>query len=458
MAGGMSFARRREALELASRALDGVDESLWQAQGGELGPFMALVDRLGVRAGTARVAVLSEAVDRGETGDKPGAVHTWLMEWAPSLRTGGSAQLVKVVDASSEQRYAQLREALLQARVTVGNAACVVDELERLRHRLHPDAHEDAMGALVALAENGRPRDIRRLRQDLVARYGHHGELQVEQDRLRERTSLSQPIGDGGGLFDYHLVVDAEAKAVIEAALGPLSAPRPVEGEPDRRPSGQRRLEALLDVVRRGVASADGVATTPKSQLFVTMALDDLVARTNAGTVVGSADAGALLAPETVRRLACDAGLVPVVLGGRGELLEMGRSTRYFTEAQVRALWLRDGGCSFPGCTVPAAWCDAHHLWHWCDGGSSDLDHGALLCGRHHSVVHAKGYHGEVVDGRVHWDLTPGAYDHWLAQRRAQAGDRAAGYQPEPAPVREYDVWHQLTTDAGDPELPPWRP
>ena len=342
--------------------------------------------------------------------------------------------------------------------MTVGNAACVVDELERLRHRLHPDAHEDAMGVLVALAENGRPRDIRRLRQDLVARYGHHGELQVEQDRLRERTSLSQPIGDGGGLFDYHLVVDAEAKAVIEAALAPLSAPRPVEGEPDRRPSGQRRLEALLDVVRRGVASADGVATTPKSQLFVTMALDDLVARTNAGTVVGSADAGALLAPETVRRPACDAGLVPVVLGGRGELLEMGRSTRYFTEAQVRALWLRDGGCSFPGCTVPAAWCDAHHLWHWCDGGSSDLDHGALLCGRHHSVVHAKGYHGEVVDGRVHWDLTPGAYDHWLAQRRAQAGDRAAGYQPEPPPVREYDVWHQLSTDAGDPELPPWRP
>lgn len=463
MAGGMSFAKRREALELASRALEAVDQSLWQAQGGELGPFMALVDRLGEQVGGARVAVLSEAVARGETGDKPGSVHTWLLEWAPSLRSGGSAELVKVVDASREQRYAQLREALLQARVPVGNAACVVEEFERLRHRLHPDAHEDAMGVLVALAENGRRRDIRRLRQDLVARYGHHGELQAEHDRLRERTSLSQPIGDGGGLFDYHLVVDAEAKAVIEAAVGPLSAPRPVEGEPDRRPSGQRRLEALLDVVRRGVASADGVATTPKSQLFVTMALDDLVARANAGTVVGSADARSLLGPETVRRLACDAGLVPVVLGGRGEVLEMGRSTRYFTEAQVRALWLRDGGCSFPGCTVPAAWCDAHHLWHWCDGGPSDLDHGALLCGRHHSVVHTKGYHGQVVDGQVQWDLTPGAYDHWLAQRRAQAGDRAAGdraagYWAGPPPVREYDVWEQLTTDAGDPGLPPWRP
>lgn len=112
---------------------------------------------------------------------------------------------------------------------------------------------------------------------------------------------------------------------------------------------------------------------------------------------------------------------------------------------------------------MPAAWCDAHHLWHWCDGGPSDLDHGALLCGRHHSVVHTKGYHGQVVDGQVLRDLTPGAYDHWLAQRRAQAGDRAAGdraagYWAGPPPVREYDVWEQLTTDAGDPGLPPWRP
>ena len=126
------------------------------------------------------------------------------------------------------------------------------------------------------------------------------------------------------------------------------------------------------------------------------------------------ARAGELLGPETVRRLACDAGVVPVVLGTQGEVVDLGRRHRLFTGAQVRALWLRDGTCSFPDCTVPATWCDAHHLWHWADGGPTDLDHAALLCGRHHTVVHTKGYHGEVHAGSVRWDLTEGAYDHWL--------------------------------------------
>jgi hypothetical protein len=485
----MSFAKRLKALQRACAALDGLDAELWQVHSADLGPLMSRVDRLGEQVGGARAAVLGEAVERGETGKGPAGAHAWLLKWAPSYRSGGSAQLVRVVDATREQRYAQLRDAMLAARVPVANAVCVVEEFERLRHRLHPEAQEPALECLVSLAEDGGRREIRAVRQRLVARFGHHGELQAEQDQLQARTSMSQPLADGGGLFDYHLVVDAEAKAVIEAAVGALSAPRPVEGEPDHRPSGQRRLEALIDVVRRGVASADGVATTTKAQLFVTMPLADLVARANAGTLLASADAGSLLGPETVRRLACDAGVIPVVLGGQGEALDLGSTVRLFTQGQVKALWLRDGGCTFPGCSVPAAWSDAHHLWHWVDGGPTDLDNAGLLCGRHHSVVHSKGHLGRVVKGQVVWELVPGAYDRWLAGRRAAAGDRAAGDRaaggvrllPEhaadppadhaadpPAGVadpaegcarqREFDVWGVPVTGSGQPALPPWRP
>ena len=212
-------------------------------------------------------------------------------------------------------------------------------------------------------------------------------------------------MADGGGLFEYTMLVDPDAKAVIEAAVQGLSAPRPAEGEPDLRPSGQRRMDALLEVVRRGVASADGVPTTPKAELYVTVALDDLVARVNAATVFGSGEAGTLLAPETVRRIACDAGIIPVVLGKDGQVLDLGRRFRHFTSAQARALWLRDGACTFPDCTVPASWCDGHHLWHWADGGPTNLDNAALLCGRHHTIVHKKGYHAQLHDGRVEWDL-----------------------------------------------------
>ena len=104
------------------------------------------------------------------------------------------------------------------------------------------------------------------------------------------------------------------------------------------------------------------------------------------------------LAPETVRRLACDASVVPVVLGSRGEVLDLGRTVRLFSPAQTRRLWLRDGGCTYPGCGAPPAWTDGHHLVHWADFGSSDLSNAALLCERHHTIVHQRRLAGRVVD------------------------------------------------------------
>ena len=152
---------------------------------------------------------------------------------------------------------------------------------------------------------------------------------------------------------------------------------------------------------------------------MLTMSYDDLAGRVGAATVIGSAQGGSLIAPETVRRLACDANVIPTVLGGSGEILEQGRSTRLATPGQLAALWLRDSGCTFPGCTTPAHWCDAHHLVHWADGGKTDLTNLALLCGRHHSVAHRDHLIGDVnaaggaVDrAAVTWNVIPGSYDH----------------------------------------------
>ena len=106
-----------------------------------------------------------------------------------------------------------------------------------------------------------------------------------------------------------------------------------------------------------------------KATVMVTIGLDDLKNRTRPGVLVGGVDAGTLLGPETVRRLACDAALIPAVLDTDGQLLRLGRTRRAFTSAQIRALWLRDRHCTFPGCHAPATWSDAHHLRHWVDGG-----------------------------------------------------------------------------------------
>jgi hypothetical protein len=96
-----------------------------------------------------------------------------------------------------------------------------------------------------------------------------------------------------------------------------------------------------------------------------------------AAAVLGSRATGELLDPGTARRIACDAGIIPAVLGSRGEILDQGRLQRVFTLGQIRAPWRRDRHCTFPDCDTPAAWCDAHHLTHWIDGGPTDLSNAA---------------------------------------------------------------------------------
>jgi len=154
--------------------------------------------------------------------------------------------------------------------------------------------------------------------------------------------------------------------------------------------------------------------------------LDQLRNRTGAATTIGGLDAGTLLAPDTVRRIACDAGVIPIVLGAEGEVLDWGRERRLFTPAQTKGLWLRDGGCTFPGCSAPPQWCDVHHLVHWADHGPTDLGNAALLCERHHTIVHSRRLAGHVADGHladdrpgglVRWDLTRGSYDDLLRDR-----------------------------------------
>ena len=458
MGGGMSFEEGRAAVAQVCGVLTGIEGDLWAAGGAELGQFMAQLDELATRVDAARVDVLREAVDRGEAGAGHAGAHAWLLDHSPSLRAGGSARVVRLAEAAHDDRYAALLAAVRETRVPLVAAAVVVDEFERLGPRLADGAEGPVLEGLIDVASWGRPKDVRGIRDRLVAKYGALGEFQVEQDRACERRSLSQPFSDSTGLFEYTMVVDAEAKAILEAAVQGLSAPRPAEGEPDRRPSGQRRMDALLEVVRRGVASADGVPTTPKAELFVTVSLGDLVARSNAATVFGSGEAGTLLGPETARRIACDAGVVPVVLGKDGQILDVGRRFRLFTSAQLRALWLRDGGCTFPDCTVPASWCEGHHLRHWADGGSTDLGNAALLCGRHHTIVHRKGYLGELVDGHVRWALVPGSYDHWLARQSGSCRDPGSNPLVRPA-IRTYDVWgEQATAATASPPVPPWRP
>jgi len=429
MTGGqpLTLAERRELLAGARRALTGLDQELWRAGSRELAELMTEADDVVVAAECARVVITREAMDRGDTGNGTHALTPvqWVRTYAPSTRTGGSAKVVALAQAFAVQGNAPVKEAVLSGRLPVQGAVAAVNHADQLRPLLADGAEPAVVQGLVDMAIAEGPRGCRALRGALLARYGADGALQREQDGARRFVALSQPHVDEAGIAEYHLTLDPEGKAVLEAALGPLSAPRPVDGTRDLRSSDRRRGEALVTLVRQAVASGTVAPKSTKAQLFVTVELDTLRAGlTGAGATTGGADAGTLLAPETVRRLACDASLIPVVLGGEGEILDYGRSVRLFTPAQTKRLWLRDRGCTFPRCTMPPQWADAHHLIHWADGGATDVDQAALLCDRHHHVVHAQRYAGRLVhDGgssRVDWDLTPGSYDELLARRAAR--------------------------------------
>ncbi len=97
---------------------------------------------------------------------------------------------------------------------------------------------------------------------------------------------------------------------------------------------------------------------------------------------------GGVIHPETARRIACDAGIVRIIMDGESQVLDVGRRTRTISPALRRALVARDGGCGWSGCERPARWCDGHHIIHWADGGLTALDNLVLLCRRHHRMVH----------------------------------------------------------------------
>jgi hypothetical protein len=99
-------------------------------------------------------------------------------------------------------------------------------------------------------------------------------------------------------------------------------------------------------------------------------------------------DTGQRLSAATARRLACDARILPVVLGGAGQILDVGRARRLASGPLRRALHIRDRGCAFPDCDRPPRWTDAHHITAWTDGGATNLDNLVLLCGYHHRLIH----------------------------------------------------------------------
>ncbi len=215
----------------------------------------------------------------------------------------------------------------------------------------------------------------------------------------------------GDGTTHLTGVLGVEGGAIVRSMLEAISdqlwraerEPGQVEARPVNR-NERLRAEALVEMARR-VGAADPGRTGARPLLTVVVDLDTLEGRAGRPAEV---DGGGLVTAEAARRLACDADVSRLLVGPDGAMLELGRTTRTASADQWRALRIRDGGCSWPGCERPPGWCQAHHIVWWQDGGATDLENLTLLCSHHHHRVHDGGWRVERLDDRSLQFTDPG--------------------------------------------------
>ena len=307
----------------------------------------------------------------------------WLVHRTPTTK-GRAAQFMRC--ACLVRDHEMTAKALAAQEVSSGHVDLIARAV-RHREELYAD-HED----VLLDAARSLPVDNFGAAAKTWRLYADDAQTNAEVATSVERAyvELSPTFG---GRFVVDGELDAEAGGVVLAALDARCGPSAdgLDGWP--RTLAERRAQALVEMCAESMDRAARSGRVPVAlDLVVDVAtlhdepLADLMGVSCEIEGVGP------VAPETARRLACDAAIARVVMRGQSEVLDLGRRTRVVSRAQRRALVHRDGGCVFPGCDRKPGWCDAHHLVPWWAGGPTDLANLGLLCRRHHVAVHEGGW------------------------------------------------------------------
>ena len=390
-----------EEVEQLSAVIGGLlDRGFWALSDAEVVDTLRAVSTQIDRLAVARAALVREVDARAlHVSGGSTSVATFLRDHLRiSVRTGHRlAALGRLFD-----HRPGLPDAVGAGRATIEQAAAIGDALDDLPSDVGDVVRDKAEAMLLDHADRFEPALLHRLGERVL----EHVAPEVAEAALKVKLEADDRRGQVGrqltltpgrdGRTRLSGWLDTEAAALVTAAIDPLARPVPgVAGDPDLRTPAQRRADALAEVCRLALASGElPDCGGERPQLTVTVPYDPLTRQLGAGQL----DTGGVLSPATVRRIACDAELIPAVLGTDSAVLDLGRSRRLFVGSARRALVLRDRGCAFPGCDRPPRWCHAHHMRRWTHGGKTDVRNGVLLCGHHHRLIH----HSD-------WSVRPGA-------------------------------------------------
>ena len=354
-------------------------------------------------------------------------------------------------------RFPLIAAALNEGVISLPQADAIVTGLRKLPSRLTRAQLVECQELILAHVETLGPSELRTLASRLSEVVDPDRSDADEAKRLareeaaahRDRFLRLSPDYHGSMRISGQLPV-ADA-ALLSAQLDALMPPASSYTHTGEAPSRDaRRADALVLLTQH----AAGGGTLPshgvdRPQIHLTLDYDTLVTGLGEVSVLGGGGVDGLSASEA-RRMACDAGLIPMVLGTASRPLDVGRTHRLFTPALRAALLQRDQGCVFPGCTAAPAACEAHHTIPWWQDGPTCLANGVLLCPFHHRLVEPDPLQSEESQWRVHlddatglpWFTPPRHIDparrprqhqrHRLQQLEPHAGGPLCAHDPDP--------------------------
>ena len=310
--------------------------------------------------------------------------------------------------------FPQVAAALAGGELGLDVAGVIVRELERARVVAGAAATAVAEAALVAEATghgDGAPvrctaDEVRVQAQAWAVFLDEDGAEPDDERAMRRRGLRLGRARDGVIPVSGELLPEVAAKLtrLFDAHLAPrsggfMSADQRAQlaqtGE--TRTADQQRHDVLAAVIDTAARSGEhptigGAAPT----ILVSVRAADLAS----GRGVAHADGIEVpISMRAARHLACTGGTQSVVFDDAGRIIRLGSPERCFTAHQRRAITLRDGGCLIPGCSVPAAWCEIHHVTPHAHGGPTHPDNGVLLCWFHHRTIDTSGWAIRMIRG-----------------------------------------------------------
>ena len=362
------------------------------------------IERVANRLAGYRAEVLGALDALSRSGAAPDASPHLSLRDAAGVSERDARRMVRGAEKARE--HAEVLDALSEGGINAAQAEALCDA------RVPDGVRADLVAAAAGEDTDATRRRVRQAEAD------HSVETPMERFERQRQARGAGWQRDHEGMLRLWAKLDPEVGAAVEANLEALRRQYWLDDKQvrsGRRTPAQRDADVLAYALggitltdtdtaavdrlhsraERDGHPADGPAVSDSerrpapSQISVLIGLDALRGRTDE---MGLTDAGVELPPEIVRRLACDAEIIPMILGSPGGPADAGRSCRTVPLRLRRLLVARDRHCRWPGCNEPPSRCDAHHVHHWIDGGPTDLDNLVLLCHRHHHHLHQHGY------------------------------------------------------------------